>query len=602
MPFPPIASGAGGGGFTLGPVQNVFTGADRAAAETARDTYFTANPSNLTSYNNDTNLNIRLEYSASGNTVALFQVRNEAGNAWLDNSSAIGVAGPAGQDGQDGTATIPGLNDGTITQVTSGALAASSLVEQSDRVRSTKQLEAPGGGGVILSNWDARSEGLTIGFQNLSDGRMYHPVASELITAGSQRPAYIELGPVATQFEQNLTDVNIADTVSQYQFSNANPQQGTATRYILTKGVGVGTATNCNLIIRLNSHADTNPVIDYKRDHPTGAGFDLGPGDNTIDLPAPAFFGTGVIVYITIVSDNGDNLELVGTNIDLGDGLQNIPAGRIEGRAGGPVTLAKESDLRTLEQLQDAVAAMFTGGTHNGITFSYDDTDGFIDATVTGGTPQPGASISGFSINIPATVNTGTDLNNARTIQFTTVQTSQIASMELVVTTGTNQTLSVPANDGSHSQGVTLAGIDTSSAATITFQIRGTTTGGQTIMSNSQTVTVRAVSADEQAYYGTRATNDFATVATSLLTSVDVQPAGSTYTISGSWPATEFIGILEPTDRPISSIVETAFNQETLSSWTRTANARTIAGQAYDLLTQQNNGPSGTFEFRVTHA
>ena len=244
---------------------------------------------------------------------------------------------------------------------------------------------------------------------------------------------------------------------------------------------------------------------------------------------------------------------------------------------------------------------MFTGGTHNGISFSYDDTDGFIDATVTGGVPQPGPSITNFSINIPATVNTGTDLNNARTIQFTTAGTSQLATMELVVTPGTNQTLTVPSSDGTHTQSVTLAGTDTSSPGTITLQIRATTTGSATIMSNSQTVTIRVVGADEQAYYGVRPTNDFATINPGSLTAVDVQPPGTQYTISGSWPATQFIGILEPTDRPITSIIETAFNQETLSTWTRTAAVRTINGQAYDLLTQQNNGPTGTFDFRVTH-
>lgn len=101
----PILLGGGGfgdGGFTLGPAQNVFTGADRAAAESARDIYATANPSWLTTYNGDTSLNIRLEYTASGENVALYQVRNTAGDAWLDNSSAIGVRGSSGPAGATG--------------------------------------------------------------------------------------------------------------------------------------------------------------------------------------------------------------------------------------------------------------------------------------------------------------------------------------------------------------------------------------------------------------------------------------------------------------------------------------------------------------------
>ena len=87
----------GGGGFTLGPAQNVFVGVDRTAAELARDTYFSgAGAANLLEYNADTTLNIRLEYDDTGNAVALFQVRNVAGDTWLDNSSATGVKGEAG--------------------------------------------------------------------------------------------------------------------------------------------------------------------------------------------------------------------------------------------------------------------------------------------------------------------------------------------------------------------------------------------------------------------------------------------------------------------------------------------------------------------------
>lgn len=92
----------GGGGFTLGPEQNVFTGADKSAAEGARDSYAASNSSWLQSYNDDISLNIRLEYTSSGENVALYQVRNTAGDAWLDNSSAIGVRGNTGPEGVSG--------------------------------------------------------------------------------------------------------------------------------------------------------------------------------------------------------------------------------------------------------------------------------------------------------------------------------------------------------------------------------------------------------------------------------------------------------------------------------------------------------------------
>lgn len=541
-------------------------------------------------------------------------VRRPDGNIYIANDAipaatgfTIGTTGATWALAIDGSGKLTGITSGRLVTVApDGTPTQSSLEEQADRIRSTKQIEAPGGGAFILSNWDISTQGAAVGFLERASNIMYLPIASRLETGGASRPFYELLGAVVTTPSFTTATTEFASSASVHQFETPNPARQRVDSYTVERPAGATTARNCNFAVRLGSHSAEPPLVDYKRDHPQGQTFDLGPGQTTITLPSPGFFIEDVNLFITVESEEGDNLRLLGQNVDINPGgtpnNQPVPYLELVGRTSVNTTLALQSEVRDDENIQDLVAAMFTGGTHNGITFTYDDVDGFIDATVGGGVPQPGPSITNFSIDIPATVTTGTDLNTSRTVQFTTVQTAQIASMDLVVTVGTDQALIVPSSDGSHSQSVTLAGIDTSSAGTVTFQIRATTTGSQTIMSNSQTVTIRAVTADEQAYYGTRATNDFATVNTNLLTAVDVQPAGSTYTISGSWPNTHFIGILEPTDRPITSIIETAFNQETLSTWTRTSNARTISGQAYDLLTQQNNsGSDGTFEFRVTH-
>jgi hypothetical protein len=97
-----LPSAGGGGGFTLGPAQNIFTGADRTAAESARDTYQAANASWLAQYNADNSLNIRLEYTDNGNAVVQYQVRNSSDTAWADNSSSTGVKGDPGTDGVNG--------------------------------------------------------------------------------------------------------------------------------------------------------------------------------------------------------------------------------------------------------------------------------------------------------------------------------------------------------------------------------------------------------------------------------------------------------------------------------------------------------------------
>lgn len=508
----------------------------------------------------------------------------------------------------DGSGLFPTVANGRLLTVDgTGAPIQSSLTELTDRVTSDKQIQAPGGGGITLSNWEATAQGAIIGFQELASQTMYLPVASRLETAGASRPFFELLGTAGNTTALANTSEEFATSADTHQFQYVTSERALVTSYTVERPAGAANAIECNLTIRLNSHTDPNPLIDYQRDHPQSETFTLAAGSNTITLPAPAFFPADTTLYVTIESLFNDNLRLLGQTIDVdpGPGTNNqpVPSFTTNRRVSVSTPLAYDSETRTLEEFQDTVATMFTGGTHNGITVTYDDTDGFIDLAVTGTTPplSTEGSVSAFSIDIPATVNVGTDLNTARTVQFTTANTSDIATLELVVTVGTNQTITVPASDGAHSQSVTLAGISTAAAGTVTFQIRGTRTGGQAIMSNVQTVTIRAVTADEQAYYGVRATNDFVSVDLSLLTSVDVQPPGSQYTISGSWPATEFVGILEPQDRPITSIIETAFGTETLTTWTRTASARTINGQLYDLLTQQNNGPTGNYEFRVTH-
>lgn len=520
----------------------------------------------------------------------------------------IGTTGATWQLVLDGSGLFPTVPNGRLLTVDgTGAPIASSLIEVTDRITSDKQIEVPGGGGFILSNWDVSAQGAIIGFEELASQTMYLPVASRLETAGATRPFFELLGPSGNTTALANTSEEFATASDTHQFQYVTSERALVTSYTFERPVGAANAIECNLTIRLNSHTDPNPLVDYQRDHPQSETFTLAAGSNTITLPSPGFFPADTTLFVTIESLFNDNLRLLGQTIDVdpGPGTNNqpVPSFTTARRTSTSTNLAYQSETRTLEQFQDTVAAMLTGGTHNGITVTYDDVDGFIDLSVTGTTPplSTEGSVSAFSINIPATVNVGTDLNNARTVQFTTANTTDIATLELVVTPGTNQTITVPASDGAHSQGVTLAGISTAAAGTITFQIRGTRQGGQAIMSNVQTVTIRAVTADEQAYYGVRPTNDFVSVDLSLLTAADVQPPGSQYTISGSWPATQFVGILEPQDRPITSIIETAFGTETLTTWTRSAGARTINGQLYDLLTQQNNGPTGNYEFRVTH-
>ena len=82
---------------SLGPETNEFSGAARTDAETARDTYFTANPTKLAQYQADDTLNIRLTWNSGALRVFQHYVdTSDAGDpasyAWVDNGEVEATA------------------------------------------------------------------------------------------------------------------------------------------------------------------------------------------------------------------------------------------------------------------------------------------------------------------------------------------------------------------------------------------------------------------------------------------------------------------------------------------------------------------------------
>ena len=89
--------GGGGGGLTLGPPTNSFTAATRAAAETARNTYATANASWLASYDDEATYTIIIAWPATP-TNTIYQARRSS--SWADVTGL--VRGPTGAIGAQG--------------------------------------------------------------------------------------------------------------------------------------------------------------------------------------------------------------------------------------------------------------------------------------------------------------------------------------------------------------------------------------------------------------------------------------------------------------------------------------------------------------------
>lgn len=426
-------------------------------------------------------------------------------------------------------------------------------------------------------------------------GDVFVPAGLPVTAAGTGTPSALSLGafgPLPAAANQTTTDTTSTlapGGVMEFGF----PVPAGVSHVTSQTDVIVNSAGDVRLeIFDANTSDITKRIVNQR--------ISLGIGTNTVDFDSWPLFVTAREFYTRYTNIGSTSVEIQGT----GSGASFRPYNLNRGYSYAVVTLESlMTNVRTLEQFQDAVAAMFTGGTHNGITVDYDDTNGVINLDVTGTTPPvtPSPAVSGFSIDLPATWPTSTSLDITRNIQFTTQGTSQISTLDLVVTTGDDQALIVPSSDGSHTQSVTLSGIETANPATVTFQIRGTTSGGATIMSNTQTLTIRTQTADEFAYYGTSATNNAATIDTATLTSVDVQQPGTSYDINTTLNAGEFLIILEPSDRAITAITELTFNVDALSRFTRTTNVRTINSQQYDTYVLQNNGPSGSVSFRVTH-
>ena len=122
----------------------------------------------LSPYNNDTSLNIRLEYTDGTTAVAVYQVRNTAGDAWLDNESFDAIKGAPGDS------DISNVEDGQIP-VRSGNTLVSSGMQQ----LANGQILAPKNFGVESASIDfadiitVSEQGSFLGIRDNANGNSY---------------------------------------------------------------------------------------------------------------------------------------------------------------------------------------------------------------------------------------------------------------------------------------------------------------------------------------------------------------------------------------------------------------------------------------------
>ncbi len=198
----------GGAGFTLGPAQNVFTGADRAEAMGVRDAYNLDNPGWVANYNADTSLNIRLEFTEGANAIAVYQVRNDDGNAWLDNESFEALRGEPGQDGS-GT-DFSSISSNHIPAIGSDDRPFDSglIVDANGDIETPRSLQT-GPGSVRIGPGFSLSNGVQTMAISKSTGQKALAVIQEYDNTGSTDPFYYQLGAEQTLDVNLLSDVVI---------------------------------------------------------------------------------------------------------------------------------------------------------------------------------------------------------------------------------------------------------------------------------------------------------------------------------------------------------------------------------------------------------
>lgn len=670
--FPSVGGigGGGGAGFTVGPANNLFgvtagnvdtrprivdPANTRTIAESIRDDYFTANPSNLATYDLEGNeaLGIILFFIDGAQTLTVGQTR--VGGTWQDSISTFAVQGLNGVGAID-----PSIPDGTVLIKTGGnnPVAAQSRLVQTT---ATGDFSIPGSMTVGVATirlgefaYAISAAGDNFAIKNLNSDVSFAPLGQTFglgntsfvrIRTGDPDNNNLPFEPTISDKTANLINPQWSQTaVSGNQTILANTVDFDSSSILTniklevfldsnlfyeaefdTVSVGENTLTfNPAFDIRANrtpSFRVTSPDGDVVLKGNLGSGVpfqrgslllwtetivltsgDLIAGDNiSLDVDSDGkvtIAGQPSGISGLIVQDDGTEEGTDINTVNFGDNLSLTVSGNVAtvtGQAGGGGT------TRTDEEIRDVIAAALRAGTNMSIVV--DDDDDTITFNASTGTGVAIPSLHNLTINIDSRVDVNTDLNTARVINFDVTNFSLITDLVLIVTTGDNQTLTRPVSDGLQSQNVTLSGIDTSSSGSVTFQLSGTYAGG-TVTSNVVTVTVADLTASEQAYYAVLATeNAFTTtdVTDSAFTAVDVTQSGTVYNIQQSAPNTHVLGILSPTNRDPVEILNTVSNRQALATFNPSTNVRTINGVSYNLLTAANaSGRQATFNYRVT--
>ena len=508
--------------------------------------------------------------------------------------------------------------EGTFYQRdSSGSLVPAAIAEQSDRIVSTKSLQAPPGS-LLLGTGLRLSSGLNTLIFERAGGTQQSLVSMVPYTsgAGSSAPLFYSLAseisfPITTVFSSQLTSPQTitfvpatADSfVTKFRFRPATA--GT----LRIEGFS-GATTGGDLIIDFNVTVsagdignevtmDTpSPVLSFIGDQFTirASGVDLFGGLQTVPdytgqtLPFVTLLGH-VVTQVQYTSPNTISQHLA----DRATASDGAAAGAVRdllGLLAGDQRLAATA-IRGLPDIPDQARLHFVSATFINATRTLRftrDSGSTLDVVIpesTSGFLQP--RLTEFALpNTPERIGTADDLIGDLNIQFHISESANLNDLSLLANSVNVGAITTFTPDGVITATVNISSaewtsITTADSTQVVFQLSGEDkdTPANTITSNTVTVRIADIAASEFLYYGTSTSNNPATLDVSTLNSLEA--ATGTFTLDAIDPAQDdWLIFLAPQDHDLTALVNTGINRDVLSLFTETTSVRTINGQLYD--------------------
>lgn len=483
------ASGGSGAGFS-----RTFSGGTKAEAETARDTFFTNNPTELRD-----GLQVAVIATTPNPDEVTIQVYSSNTSSWIDLDTVLSPA-------EISTLLLTNPDWAQFTPAEKTKLAGVTLSDIENSFSSASIVDGnitfarnSGTGPQVIS--------IPIGVLSLEDV----PITSNLNISSANLATYRNRTIINRSAGLANIDVTLDSlatlrlaAVSDFFITFINESSTNVMRVEVS--IGDSIAQRSGTLISLNQGesitlkypstgtrwflvANTVPTAGTL---PPGQ---VGPTSGTVIIQVPEWDPTGPALPSATTSGQFYKVSTAGTF----DGEYFDTQDLLLAVNDNPSTTTLSPDWRRV----NGDEYVHSWG---GLTGIIDDSQirtvleriGFVRGSGAVGAP----SVHNFSVDIPSQVPLGTNLNNARVFTFDITNRSSIQTLEAVITGGNNVTLVNPTRDGLQTQSVTLSGINTTIAGTITMLLRITDTQGNAHDSNTITIRVQDSVANERIHFG----------------------------------------------------------------------------------------------------